>query len=114
LRHVLAGLAAQFFFQRLAFGGLEHAHDDRLAVLTEAGPHDHGVEVGHHEGVGRRLAQPPYVERRQFEFRAEQLLRQPFEERHQRRRLDQARAQRVGERDLVGARGLDQAGHAER
>ena len=100
--------------QRLALGRLQHADDDRLAVGLQAGPHDHQVEVGERKGERGGLAQPPHVERRQVQGLAEQLFAQPLEERHHGRRLDHAGAQGIGERDGAGARGLDQAGDAER
>ena len=114
LRHELAGLRADLGLEHLALGGLQHADHDRLAVDAEATPHDHQVEVGEREGKRCRLTQPPHVERRQAERLAEQMLAQPLEERHHRRRLDDARAQRIGERDPAAARGLDHAGDAQR
>jgi hypothetical protein len=114
LRHEVARLGADALLQRLALGRFEHADDDRLAVGLEAGPHDHQVEVGQREGERGRLAQPPHVERRQLQWLAHQPFAQPFEERHHGRRLDHARAQRIGERNGARARGLDQAGDAER
>ena len=113
LRHELAGLGAQPILQRLALGGIEHADDDGLAVGAEAGAHDHRIEMRHGEGIGRGLAQPPHVERGDQQLLAQHLLAEPLEERHQRRRLHQARAQRVGQHDLAAARRLDQAGDAQ-
>ena len=114
LSHELAGLRVYTLHQRLAFLGLQHADHDRLAVVAEARPHDHGIEVCQHEVRGRGFAQPPYVERRQSERLVEQALAEAFEEGHEGRRLDDAGAQRIGELDAAAARRFDQAGDAQR
>ena len=114
LGHELAGLEANPLLQGLALGRFQHADHDRLAIGAEAGAHDHGVEVGQDEGCGRGLAQPPHVERRQTEWLVEQAFAQAFEEGHQGRGLDDARAQGVRQHDATVARRLDQTGDAER
>ena len=113
LGHELAGLGADPRLQRLALGGFQHADHDRLAVGAEARAHDHGVEVGQHEGRRRRLAQPPHVERGQAERLVEQAFAQAFEEGHQGRGFDDARAECIGQHDAAVARRLDQTGDAE-
>ena len=114
LRDILAGLGTDVLDQRLSLLRLEHAHDDGLAVLAEAGTHDHEVEVGQGEAEGRRLTQPPHIERRQLELLAQQVFAQPLEKRHDGRRLDDTRPQRIGECDIAAARRLHQAGDAKR
>ena len=70
-------------------------------------------QVGQHVVAGRRIAAPPGRHRRQPQLLAEQVPAQRRQKGEQRRRLDQAAAQRVGHRDVARPHRLHQARHAQ-
>ena len=66
-----------------------------------------------HVLAGGILAAPPGGDGRQLQFLAEQEAAQAGQERHERRALQQAATEGVGDGDIAGAQGLDEAGDAE-
>ena len=74
---------------------------------------DQRVEVGEHVPAGLLLATPPGRRALQAQRGAEQMLAESRQERHQRRVLEHARAERVDDRHVAGASDLEQSRDAE-
>ena len=94
---------------------VERAAEDRLgAPHGERRLDDHLAQLREHVREHARLAAPPGLDARQRELLAEQRAAHARQERHERRRLHDARAERVRDGDVALAHGLQQPGHAQR
>ena len=90
-------------------------HDRRgPAAARKGAAHDLAAQRGLDVVPGRRLAAPPGGQRRQQQFLAEQAARDAGQEALDRRRFEEAVAQRIGHHHVAGAHRLQQPGHAQR
>ena len=84
-----------------------------LPELGERRLDHHPVERVDHLLPRLVLAAPPGRNRRHVKVFTEDVTAEPWQERHQRRGLDDAAAKTVGDEHVAGARGLNQARHAK-
>ena len=94
-------------------GGELGAEDGLHAELGKGGLDDDVVEVCEGPGEGFFLAAPPGGDGGELEVFAEEVAGEAGEKRHDGGRLDEAAAEGVGDVDVAGDDGVDQAGDAE-
>ena len=82
-------------------------------MRAERGFHDEFIEMFEDVLLRVFLAAPPRRDGRQFQFLPEQMLAESRQKRHERRALQEAAAERVGDGHVARAHRFNEAGHAQ-